>query len=246
MKNISSNIYVHPITIIISLITLLTGHFKMFILYTFIICIHELGHILSALFFKWNISRVIILPFGGITVFNELINKPLKEEFIIAVSGPIFQILVFVFFKDYFNVDYAYYNAYILIFNLLPIYPLDGYKILNIIINKFIPFNKTNVITLIISLFLTYIFILIFFIKFDIIFIIIFLFLLIGIIKEKYKLKYIYNKFLYERYIGNIKYKKRKTVSSLNNLFKDCTHIIKVNGSYITEKEALNNKYNYK
>lgn len=54
-----------------------------------------MGHIFAALYYKWNIVKIIILPFGGITIFNEIINKPIKEEFMIAIMGPIFQIVFY-------------------------------------------------------------------------------------------------------------------------------------------------------
>ena len=72
------------------------------------------------------------MPFGCITIFNELINKPMMEEFIILIMGPLFQLINFLIFKDitpYFN----YYNYGLFIFNMLPIYPLDGYKLFSIL-----------------------------------------------------------------------------------------------------------------
>ena len=38
-----------------------------------------------------------MLPFGGVTIFNEDLNRPIYEEFIILIMGPVFQI-VFSFF----------------------------------------------------------------------------------------------------------------------------------------------------
>lgn len=39
-----------------------------------------------------------------------------------------------------------------LIFNLLPIYPLDGAKIVNLILSKYFSFNIANYISIVISL----------------------------------------------------------------------------------------------
>ena len=60
-----------------------------------LIIIHELGHILISLIFKWNIDKIIILPFGGLTKYNEIINRPLIEEFLISVAGITFQIIFY-------------------------------------------------------------------------------------------------------------------------------------------------------
>ena len=59
----------------VAFIAVITGNFKGFLLFTLIIIIHELGHILAALFYKWHIEKVLLLPFGALTIFHEKINK---------------------------------------------------------------------------------------------------------------------------------------------------------------------------
>ena len=56
---------------------------------------HELGHILISLLFKWKIYKIIILPFGGLTKYNEIINRPLIEEFLVSISGILLQLIFF-------------------------------------------------------------------------------------------------------------------------------------------------------
>ena len=239
MKNILTKIYIHPFTYIVLLISLVTGLFKELITFLFIIIIHELGHIILSILFKWKIDRISIMPFGCITIFSELINKPMKEEFIILVAGPLFQFINYLIFKDitpYFN----YYNYGLFIFNMLPIYPLDGYKLYSIILNKIIPFKYTLKIMLIVSILS-----LILFIKKDLIYIVILLLLLNGIIKEIKNINFIYNKFLYERYRYNLYFKKRKIIRNINNMYKDKIHIFKIKNKYITEKEILEKRFKY-
>src|SRR5574344_1337196 len=137
---IISKIYIHPFTYIFLLISLFTGLFKELITFLFIITIHELGHITGALIFKWNIDKIVIMPFGGLTIFKELINKPLKEEFIILILGPLFQLINYLIFKD-MSSSFRYYNYGLFLFNFLPIYPLDGYKLWCILLERIIPFK---------------------------------------------------------------------------------------------------------
>nr|MBP3258913.1 hypothetical protein [Bacilli bacterium] len=239
MKNILTKIYIHPFTYIVLLISLVTGLFKELITFLFIIIIHEIGHISASILFKWKIDKVSIMPFGCITIFSELINKPLIEEFIILISGPLFQFINYLIFKDitpYFN----YYNYGLFIFNILPIYPLDGYKLYSIILNKIIPFKYTLKIMLIVSMLS-----LILFIRKDLIYIVILLLLLNGIIKEIKNINYIYNKFLYERYRYNLYFKKRKIIRNINNMYKDKIHIFKTNDRYISEREILEKRFKY-
>ena len=86
---------IHPLYYLVAILSIITGLFKDFIYITLLIFIHEIGHTIGALIYKWKIKKIIILPFGGITIFNELINKSLKEEFVILILGPIFQILFY-------------------------------------------------------------------------------------------------------------------------------------------------------
>ena len=155
-------------------ISTITGNFKGFILFTLIIIIHELGHITAAIYYKWNIEKVILLPFGALTLFNEKVNKPLKEEFIILIMGPIFQIVGTYFMPNAFD-----YSMTILTFNLLPIIPLDGSKFVNIFLNKITNFKTSNILTIYISV-LTVIIILIK-VKFDLLFMLIITFIFLKI-----------------------------------------------------------------
>ena len=99
IKNILAKIHIHLFFYITAFICVLTGYFYEFSLFTYLILIHELGHVLAGIYFKWNIKEIIILPFGGLTKFEELLNKPIIEEFIITIMGPIFQIIGYYILK---------------------------------------------------------------------------------------------------------------------------------------------------
>ena len=93
-----------------------------------LIYIHELGHITAGILLNWNIKKVVICPFGGMTYFDELQNRSMKEEFIIIILGPIYQIL-FYLLLNYLNLKtplLTNINTFLLIFNLLPIFPLES------------------------------------------------------------------------------------------------------------------------
>lgn len=239
MKNILNKIYFHPIFLISTLIFISIGEFRFICYFMLIIIVHELGHIIVSLIFKWNIEKVIILPFGGLTKFNEIINRPLKEEFFIAISGIVFQMIFFVLIKG--KISYEYFNIinyFILLFNLMPIYPLDGSKILNVLFNKLFSFKNSLIITSIVS----YIFIIIFlllFINVNKLVLLVFSFLLIEVNKLYREKDFIFNKFLLERYLGKFKFKKEKTINSVDKMKKDYRHIFYINNKYLTENYFL-------
>lgn len=201
-----------------------------------IIIIHELGHVLSGLYYKWDIKKVILLPFGGITIFNIHLNNSMKEEFIVAISGPLFQFIISniinIFLK---NNLFMTYNYMILLFNLIPIIPLDGSKITALILNKLFPYRVSIFINIIISL-ITIIF---FVLKFNILIYIIILFLLVKVLKELIERKEKYNKFLLERYLYNFCFKKSINVNNINNFKKGYYHYI----NNVPEKLFLDNYF---
>ena len=67
-----------------------------------------------------------------------------------------------------------------------------------------------------------------------------------NLIKYYKQLKYIFNKFLLERYLYKITYNKTKKINKLNNMYKEKYHILKENNTFITEKQALANKFKEK
>ena len=236
---------IHFLFFITAFICIITGLFKDFIIISSIILVHELGHITIALLFKWKIEKVIIYPLGGITIFNQKINSSLKEEFLIALAGPIFQIVFFLIINSQ-NTLFTHYHNLILLFNLLPIYPLDGSKILNIIYNKLFSFKKSYLLTFMTSIFVI-IFILMLIKKFNIIFLFSIVLLFIKLFKYYNEIDYVFNKFLFERYLYKIKYKKHKNIRgiNINRMFKEKTHNF-ITNKIIKEEEILNKMFDTK
>lgn len=211
-------VYIHPLYYIVAFISFVTGYFKAFSIYTIIILIHELGHIFAGLILKWPISKVSIYPFGCMTTFNNKLNSSVYEEFLVLIYGPFFQTL--------FNMLYpTNYHYIILLFNLLPIYPLDGSKLLFLLLNKITSYYNSYIIIYIIS-FITIITTLTF--HFNFINILIFTYILYDLYRYIKNTNNIMYKFYYERYKYRYKYKKdniiigkklHKMVKEKNNYF---------------------------
>ena len=124
-----------------------------------IVLVHEAGHIFFGYLFNYKVKKINIYPFGGITIFESNLNNKFISDFLVSLGGVIFQLLLFLIVKK--TDTYAYkifltYNTSIMFFNLIPIVSLDGGKIVNAIINHFIPYKKA----LRVSIYISYIFIL--------------------------------------------------------------------------------------
>lgn len=248
MKNILNKIEFHYSYFIVAISFILIGYYKNLIIFTSLIIVHEFGHFLVAKLLKFNVKKIIIYPFGGITKIEDYINRKSSHELLIAISGIIFQILYYLIFvylyKQNIFTNYTYtlfqkYHYSMLLFNLLPIIPLDGYKITNILLNKIISYKKSNIISIYISFITLIILLSIFINSINYSYI-----LVIGVLVQNIylfytQLEYLFNKFLVERYLHNFSFKKTIIINNYNKMNKNCSHIIKKDNKYTKEKQFL-------
>ena len=223
--------------------------FKEFSMIFLIIIIHELGHLMAAKYYKWNFDKIAIYPFGGCLKFDEKVNRSLKEELFILISGPLFQIGLF-FIISFFQtrglmtyrnfIIFKTYHYTLLIFNLLPIYPLDGGRILNIIVNFIMPYKKGNRLVVIISFVI--IIIMMFFYK-NMNFTLMGILLTSELFLYLKRQNYLYNRMLLERYMDNLYFKKLKKINNKDSMYKGRRHLILFNNKYITEREYLKERF---
>ena len=107
--------------------------------------IHELGHLLAGLLMGMKPEKIEIMPFGVSISFKinaKEYNKKIKKgnileikKIIVALAGPITNfIIILIACNLKINLIKSlliiYTNFLIMMFNLLPIYPLDGGRIL--------------------------------------------------------------------------------------------------------------------
>lgn len=248
MKNIFTKIEFHYSFLIVALGLVITGHFCNLLIFTSLILVHESGHVLSALFLKYKVDKIIIYPYGGNTKLNTYINNNIYKEFVVAIFGLFFQCIYFIvihtlysngIIRQYIYDLFLLYHSSMLIFNLLPIIPLDGFKILNLFFSKFLNFNFTNNLSVFISLFA--IIFLIFTNTFEnnYSFILVLGILMKNIYQFYNNISYTYNRFMLERYLYNINYKRVKIIKDENKMYKNKSHFIIKNGKIINEKQFL-------
>lgn len=214
--------------------------------------VHELGHFITAILFHIEVDKIYIYPFGGISKFQLSLNENQWKELVILVMGPFLQCVFYVallklaFFSRYQNLITVYHYT-ILVFNLLPIYPLDGGKLLNIFLSFQVSFQKSLNITFFISyvtIILISFYLLIHYFSMNVIIII--SFLLYKIKREEGKKKYLFDKFLLERYLNQYRFRKRKRVEDINDFMRGKNHLVRNGERYYTEKEILYRKFHNK
>ncbi len=249
---IIKNIFkIHYLFYLVAFICIITGFFKPFVFISLLIIVHELGHYITALYYKWKIDKIIIFPFGGVTLFNDHLNKPIKEEFMILIMGPLFQVLFYflVTFLFGYNTLFTKYHYALLIFNLLPIFPLDGSKLIHLLFDKCFAFKKSHLLTMILSLIVLFVSLVFIFInQLNLVFVFLFLLLFIKVINEIKLHNEIFNKFLMERYLYNFNFKKTYIINGCNvsKMHRDYKHLFLDKNKYHTEKSILQKRFDFK
>jgi len=118
------------------LLCVVGNKFILLINYIFALLLHELAHLFVALKHGYTLKEFKLSMFGVAVELGEKIDD--KDSFIINLSGPVFNLflsLICVAFYWFLPSSYYVLNSFcvanltLAIFNLLPIYPLDGGKI---------------------------------------------------------------------------------------------------------------------
>ena len=162
-----------------------TNQIETYILILIFAFIHEIGHLVCGLALGMKPRKLEIKPYGVSISFkivpkdynNKILNGNLLElkKIIVALAGPITNLIIILITLNlnnlnvFYGLQIVYSNLLLFIFNLLPIYPLDGGRILkgvlHIILGKrkseiytnYISFSLLIILTLISSILIFYI-----------------------------------------------------------------------------------------
>jgi stage IV sporulation protein FB len=146
-----TKVRIHPLFTIFLLLSALCGYFVEALTLFGIVVVHELGHIAAIKWFGWRLKEVKLLPFGGVAEVEELGNVPAREEAIVALAGPLQHVwmigLAWVM-REWGGYEPEWWNYFLEanvllgLFNLLPILPLDGGRVMQCAFSYVIPYFK--------------------------------------------------------------------------------------------------------
>ncbi len=214
---------------------------KQILIFKILLClfIHELGHIFFIIIFKYKIKKLKLSIFG---FFLEIENKKnvFYEDLLLYLGGILFNFLLMIIYKDTMIFKIC---MLLILFNIIPIYPLDGFNILKSILSYFIPYKFVLNLLSIISLLLnTIIIIFIIYFKLDLFIIINFLYLFYLSTLFYFNIQKIYQKFYLEKILYKYKYKNKiiKFHQNYKNyLYKYHTIIMNIDNFSINEEKIL-------
>lgn len=153
----------------------LTRQIEIYATIMFFAFLHEIGHLCSGLALGFKPKTMKMTPFGFQIIFKTCLedynqkkrqgNELCMKKIVIYLAGPminLFLVLVCLLWKTELIIPketIIYSNLLLAIFNLFPIYPLDGGRILKEVVHIFrgrkIAYQKSNLISFITVIILT-------------------------------------------------------------------------------------------
>jgi Zn-dependent protease/predicted transcriptional regulator len=122
----------------------------LFVLAVFVcVILHELGHALAARRYGIQTKDITLLPIGGLARLERMPEKP-SEELVVAAAGPLVNVIIAaimfpivlmagslkqignaeVISSGNFLVSFLAVNVWLVLFNLIPAFPMDGGRML--------------------------------------------------------------------------------------------------------------------
>ncbi len=143
-----------------AIIYLITKQIKIYAILMVFAFIHEMGHLIIGLLLGFKPMSINITPYGlqiEFKIYCEEYNKKVKKgnilcvkRAIIALAGPITNLVLVLLFiilpleNIEFNNTIIYSNILIGLFNLIPIYPLDGGRILKELLHIYLGLKRAQ------------------------------------------------------------------------------------------------------
>lgn len=112
------------------------------------VVMHEFGHIAAARYFGIKTPEITLLSIGGVARLERMPEEP-GQEFIVAVAGPLINVIIAALIfaaiggsagieqmaqvedpRGGFLVRLAGVNVFLVLFNMIPAFPMDGGRVL--------------------------------------------------------------------------------------------------------------------
>lgn len=140
--------------------------FELVTLFTLVL-IHEWAHAVCARVLGWEVQSVVLLPFGGALYVTPPPLAPPWQEVAIALAGPLVHVPLIVL-GWFWTASHLWQpemgrfwfegNAMLFLFNLLPLYPLDGGRIVLSLLTLILPYRFARVTVYGVTVFLSVLF----------------------------------------------------------------------------------------
>lgn len=146
-----TRIRLHPMALVLALVVIGVGEGASLLAGILALILHETAHVLAAKAFRIPVPEVEITPFGGVARMEDISQATPVQQFVIAMAGPLMSWLCCLVCAGLIQLgwtneaslaDFLRWNLFLLCFNLLPVLPLDGGRMLQAVLAPFLGWEK--------------------------------------------------------------------------------------------------------
>ncbi len=126
-------IKIHPLFFVLGIMLFFQGYIALFAIYLFSLLWHEAGHLSAIKACRLKVERCTLYPFGGEIKMKQAFTSTPRQRLLIALGGPFATLCLLIaclFISNPLVEDIIKINSFLLLINLLPIWPLDGGRII--------------------------------------------------------------------------------------------------------------------
>jgi Zn-dependent protease len=126
------------------------------------VLLHEFGHAFAARAFGIRTPDITLLPIGGVARLNRMPDKP-WQELVVAIAGPMVNVVIAIVLIAFIGGDAGLgdlddlespragffgqlldVNKMLVLFNLIPAFPMDGGRVLRALLAMVMPYAKAT------------------------------------------------------------------------------------------------------
>lgn len=132
------SIRIHPTFLVVLLLYGVLGLAAQALLVFALVVAHELAHLMTAKAYGFKVVGLELFPFGGAAYSDDLFEGRKLEESMVALAGPALNVVLLFaaqalrwegLWTGELAADFVRFNFWLAAFNLLPVLPLDGGRV---------------------------------------------------------------------------------------------------------------------
>ena len=146
-----TRIRLHPLALIGAIVCIGMGQGSAVLSALLALVLHELAHVFAAKSFRLPVPEVEFTPFGGVARMEDLCEATPVQQFVVAAAGPAMSWLCCLVCAGLMQLGWVSlaqiegflrWNLLLLCFNLIPVLPLDGGRMMQALLSPWLGWQK--------------------------------------------------------------------------------------------------------